>query len=124
MSAVISPEFHDTRNSGTKNGKLGADGRIIKYCVHGTRLVSPLPDDVEALKALVVSMGVELAVAKAKASATDALIAHLKLQIAKLGRGSAPVPNVPAACSTNLSCSSQNSKPPPARTISPPRRPQ
>lgn len=48
--------------------------------------VSPLPDNVEALKALVVSMGVELAAAKAQASATDALIAHLKLQIAKLQR--------------------------------------
>lgn len=48
--------------------------------------VSPLPDDVEALKALVVSMGAELAAAKAKASATEALIAHLKLQIAKLRR--------------------------------------
>ena len=52
-----------------------------------------LPDDVEVLKALVVSMAAradraeaELATAKAKASATDALIAHLKLQIAKLRR--------------------------------------
>ena len=55
--------------------------------------VSPLPDDVEALKALVVSMArradeaeAELANAKAQASATDALIAHLKLHIAKLQR--------------------------------------
>ena len=48
--------------------------------------VSPLPDDIEALKALVVSMTAELAAAKAKASATEALIAHLKLQIAKLKR--------------------------------------
>ncbi|QPC95972.1 IS66 family transposase [Mesorhizobium sp. INR15] len=48
--------------------------------------VSPLPDDVEALKALVVSMGAELAAARAKASATEALIGHLKLQIAKLRR--------------------------------------
>lgn len=47
---------------------------------------SPLPDDVEALKALVVSMGAELAAAQARASATDAMIAHLKLQIAKLRR--------------------------------------
>ncbi|NMG41806.1 IS66 family transposase [Chelativorans sp. ZYF759] len=46
----------------------------------------PLPDDVEALKALVVSMGAELAAAQARASATDAMIAHLKLQIAKLRR--------------------------------------
>jgi len=52
-----------------------------------------LPDDVEALKALVVSMAAradraeaDLAAAKAKASATEALIAHLKLQIAKLRR--------------------------------------
>ncbi|MER9217206.1 IS66 family transposase [Mesorhizobium sp. M0663] len=48
--------------------------------------ISPLPDDVEALKALVVSMGAELAAARAKASATEALIGHLKLQIAKLRR--------------------------------------
>lgn len=40
---------------------------------------SSLPDDVEALKALVVSMKAELATAKAKESATDALIAHLNL---------------------------------------------
>ncbi len=55
--------------------------------------VSNLPDDVEALKALVVSMTrratdaeAELANARAKASADQALIAHLKLQIAKLNR--------------------------------------
>lgn len=48
--------------------------------------VSPLPNDIEALKALVVSMGAKLAAAQARASATEALIAHLKLQIAKLRR--------------------------------------
>jgi transposase len=55
--------------------------------------VSPLPDDVEALKALVVSTTrradeaeAELAAARARASATEALIAHLKLEIAKLKR--------------------------------------
>jgi transposase len=55
--------------------------------------VSPLPDEVEVLKALVVSMTrrateaeAELANAQAKASADQALIAHLKLQIAKLNR--------------------------------------
>ncbi|MDP3676645.1 MAG: IS66 family transposase [Novosphingobium sp.] len=55
--------------------------------------VSHLPNDVEALKALVVSMTrratdaeAELANAHAKASADQALIAHLKLQIAKLNR--------------------------------------
>ena len=47
---------------------------------------SSLPDDVEALKALVVSMKAELATAKAKESAADALIAHLQLQIAKYRR--------------------------------------
>ena len=46
--------------------------------------ISPLPDGVEALRALVVSMAAELAAARAQASASDALIAHLKLQIAKL----------------------------------------
>ena len=55
--------------------------------------VSHLPNDVGALKALVVSMTrrateaeAELANAHAKASADQALIAHLKLQIAKLNR--------------------------------------
>ena len=54
---------------------------------------SPLPDDVEALKAL-LSAALEraddaearLANAKARESATEAMIAHLKLQIAKLRR--------------------------------------
>lgn len=62
--------------------------------------VSPFPDDVEALKALLsvalkkaddaglraATVEAELANAKARASATEALIAHLKLQIAKLKR--------------------------------------
>ena len=55
--------------------------------------VSNLPNDVGTLKALVVSMTqrateaeAELANARAKASADQALIAHLKLQIAKLNR--------------------------------------
>jgi transposase len=62
--------------------------------------VSPFPDDVEALKALLsvalkkagdaeqraTTVEAELANAQARASATEALIAHLKLQIAKLRR--------------------------------------
>jgi transposase len=55
--------------------------------------IQSLPDDVEALKALVVSMTqrateaeAALANARAEASATEALIAHLKLQIAKYQR--------------------------------------
>jgi transposase len=62
--------------------------------------LSPLPDDLEALKALVrlsteradaaeqraASVEAELANARARESATEALIAHLKLQIAKLRR--------------------------------------
>jgi transposase len=62
--------------------------------------VSPVPDDVEALKALLRTAvrqaqeatrraneaEAELAAAKARASATEALIAHYKLQIAKLKR--------------------------------------
>lgn len=62
--------------------------------------VSPLPDDVDALKALLltsiqkaeaaeqraVRVEAELANAKARESATEALIAHLKLQIARLRR--------------------------------------
>jgi transposase len=63
-------------------------------------VVSPVPDDVEALKALLRTAvrqaedatrraneaEAELAAAKARASATEALIAHLKLQIARLKR--------------------------------------
>jgi transposase len=63
-------------------------------------VVSPVPDDVEALKALLQTAvrqaeeatrraneaEAELATAKARASATEALIAHLKLQIARLKR--------------------------------------
>ena len=62
--------------------------------------ISPLPDDVEALKALVATMArrveeaeqnaatatAQLANAMAHQSAIEALIAHLKLQIAKLKR--------------------------------------
>ena len=56
-------------------------------------VISPLPDDVEALKALVTTMArkadeaeAKLANAMAHQSAIEALIAHLKLQIAKLKR--------------------------------------
>ena len=55
--------------------------------------VSPLPDDVEALKALLAAAieradyaEARLATAHARESATEAMIAHLKLQIAKLRR--------------------------------------
>lgn len=55
--------------------------------------VSPLPDDIEALKALLASASqraneaeAKLANANARESATAAVIAHLKLQIAKLRR--------------------------------------
>lgn len=54
--------------------------------------VSPFPDDVEALKALLATATqraddaeARLANACARESATEAVIAHLKLQIAKLG---------------------------------------
>lgn len=57
------------------------------------KVASPFPDDVEALKAL-LSAALEraddaearLANARARESATEAMIAHLKLQIAKLRR--------------------------------------
>jgi transposase len=45
-----------------------------------------LPDDVEALKALVLKERAEAAAVLAKLSDSDAIIAHLKLQIAKLKR--------------------------------------
>ena len=54
---------------------------------------TPLPDDIDALKALVLATAeraddaeARLAEARARESATEALIAHLKLQIAKLRR--------------------------------------
>lgn len=45
-----------------------------------------LPDDVEALKAALLIARAEVAFARAKASDDQALIAHLKLEIAKLNR--------------------------------------
>ncbi len=45
-----------------------------------------LPDDVEALKAALLTARAEVAVARAKASDDQAMIAHLKLEIAKLNR--------------------------------------
>src|SRR5258708_24369459 len=55
--------------------------------------LEPLPDDIEALKAaLVIERGRRIvaetgaAIAKARASDDQALIAHLKLQIEKLNR--------------------------------------
>jgi transposase len=55
--------------------------------------VSPFPDDLDALKTLLVSAlqkadeaEARLANARARESATEAVIAHLKLQIAKLRR--------------------------------------
>jgi transposase len=55
--------------------------------------VSPMPDDVEALKALLSAATrraeeaeAQLANAQARVSATEAMIAHIKLQIAKLRR--------------------------------------
>jgi hypothetical protein len=56
-------------------------------------VVPPLPNDVEALKALLAATlrradeaEARLASAQARESATEAMIAHLKLQIAKLRR--------------------------------------
>lgn len=48
--------------------------------------VAPLPDDVDALKALLLAARAEAAVARAQRSDDAALIAHLKLQIDKLRR--------------------------------------
>lgn len=45
-----------------------------------------LPDDIDALKALLLKGRAEVAAAQAKLSDSDAVIAHLKLQIAKLQR--------------------------------------
>ena len=48
--------------------------------------ISPLPDDVAALKALLAATIQRADDAGARESATQAMIAHLKLQIAKLRR--------------------------------------
>jgi len=48
--------------------------------------VPPSADEIEALRAALATATAELAVARAKAADDDALIAHLKLQIAKLQR--------------------------------------
>ena len=45
-----------------------------------------LPDDIEALKASLISARSDLAVARAQVSGDQALIAHLKLLIAKYNR--------------------------------------
>jgi transposase len=91
--------------------------------------VSPLPDDVEALKALLNAATrradeaeARLANAKARESATEAMIAHLKLQIAKLKREQY---GASAERSRRLldrwSYSSKISRPMPARTSSSPK---
>jgi transposase len=48
--------------------------------------VSPMPDDVEALKAALAAARADAAAARARQSDGEALIAHLKLQIEKLKR--------------------------------------
>jgi transposase len=95
-------------------------------------VVSPLPDNVEALRALLrlsteradaaeqraARVEAELANARARESATEALIAHYKLQIAKLKRSStAPAPNAPAGSSSRWSCNSRTSRPTRPKTI-------
>jgi hypothetical protein len=45
-----------------------------------------LPDDIDALKQLVRARSAELAQARAEASSTEALIAHLRLAIEKMRR--------------------------------------
>ena len=91
--------------------------------------ISPLPDGVEALRALVVSMAAELAAARAQASASDALIAHLKLQIAKLRREQyGPRAERSRRLLDQLELQLESSRPLPAKMISPrrwpPRRPR
>jgi transposase len=51
-----------------------------------TQAADDLPDDIDALKAALVVARIELASARAQVSDDQALIAHLKLLIAKLNR--------------------------------------
>ena len=48
--------------------------------------ISALPDDVEALKRLVLAREADLADARARQSSSEALIAHLRLTIEKMRR--------------------------------------
>ena len=78
----------------------GRAGSLIKTIWHNRIGMAPLPDDVDALKALVATMAhradeaeqnaatatAKLANAMAHQSVIEALISHLKLQIAKLRR--------------------------------------
>ena len=48
--------------------------------------LAALPDDVDALKAALLAARAEAAAAVARCSSDQALIAHLKLEIAKLAR--------------------------------------
>ena len=48
--------------------------------------LAALPDDIDALKAALVAARAEAAAALAQCSSDQALIAHLKLEIAKLNR--------------------------------------
>src|ERR1043166_999361 len=79
--------------------KLRADCGIVNHwAIEGSqerRLVIPspvmsaddsLPDDVETLKPLLLVRDAELAQARAEASSTEALVAHLRLTIEKLKR--------------------------------------
>ena len=73
-----------------------------------------LPDDIDALTAMVSSMRVELTAAEAQASAADALVTHLKQQIALLRRDKYGA----SAWPTSWSCAWKSSRPTAVKTRS------
>src|SRR5215217_3388783 len=90
-----------------------------------------LPEDIDALRAALLAEGAraarveaELAVARAKASEDEALIAHQRLQIEKLTRQLyGPRSERTVRLLDQWSWRSRNSKARPARTRSPPSGP-
>ena len=72
-----------------------------------------LPDDIETLKAALVVARAEVAIARARQSDDQALIAHLKLQIEKLNRDRYGPRSERTASTISLS-SSRSTKPIPA----------
>jgi len=69
----------------------------------------PVPDDIDRLKAALVAERAARQQAEARASGAEAMVAHLKLLIAKMKRDRfGHPPNTAATCSTSWSCNSRS----------------
>ena len=85
----------------------------------------PSPDEIDALKAALVTERTARQQAEARASGAEAMVAPLsKLLIAKMKRERfrPSAPNAAASCSTSWNCSSRSWKPAPRKTKLPPDR--